>query len=267
MSHRRRRRKGNPLLAKIVVITLVIHAIALPIAAHFGAFKNIRRGPGDARVVLLDSKLKDEAEKPKEKAKEKSKPTKKASTAKGENKAANNLPQPKVVTSGPAAGDGNGSGPSAESGTGAAGKVPDGGKTTQPTTPKDDKKDSIPEPKKDPEPTKKPDPPKTDPPKTEIKKDPEPKPKKLIEAEVTAAPEPVIPDDLRSEPLDKTLVVEAMIDTGGHPTDVKVVTSTGIPDLDRIGLDTAKKYRFRPATIDGVPSEQRVRFTISFKVE
>lgn len=255
---------------KIFVVTLIFHAIALPVAAHFGAFKNIHRGPGDARIVMLSTSLKDQAEKPEEKPKEKpKKEVKKASGGKSEaNKASSNLPQPKVVTSGPTSGSGPGGGPSAESGSGAAGKVPDSGKPTTTTNKEPEvKKEPEKEPVKPVEQPKKPEPPKTDPPKTEPAKPVEPKPKKIIQAEVTEAPQPEIPDDLRSEPLDKVLVVECMVDTGGHPTDLKVVSSTGIKDLDRIGLDTAKKYRFRPATIDGIASEQPVRFKIYFKVE
>lgn len=268
---RRKKRKNNRLLTRIFIVTVVLHAIALPIAAHYGAFKNIRRGMGDARIVMLSTNIKDEPEKPKEKAKEKPKQvkdTKKASSgAKSSSKANSNLPQPKVVTSGPAAGTGGGNGgPSAESGTGVAGKVPDGAKTPPPKTEPEVKKEPTPEPPKT-EPIKKSEPPKADPPKTEPAKTPEPKAKKILEAVVAEAPEPEIPDDLRSEPLDKTLIVEAQIDTGGHPTDVTIVSSTGIKDLDRIGVETAKKYRFKPATIDGVATEQHVRFKIFFKVE
>ena len=266
---RRRKKKGNSLLMRIFLVTLVLHAIALPIAAHYGAFKNLKRGFGDARIVMLSTNIKDQPDKPKEKAKEKPKQVKDAKKAsngaKSSAKASNNLPQPKVVTSGPAAGIGEGTGPSAESGTGTAGKVPDAGKPAETKPEPEVKKEPIEPPKS--EPTKKPDPPKIEPVKTEPVKTPEPKAKKLVEAVVAEAPEPEIPDELRSEPLDKTLIVEAQIDTGGHPTDVTVVSSTGVKELDRIGLETAKKYRFKPAPIDGVASEQHVRFKIFFKVE
>ena len=261
---RRKRRKGNPLLTRILVISVVVHIIALPIAAHYGAFKNIGRGKGDSHIVMLANTIKDSPERTKEKAKKEAKKIEHKSDSKATDKAkGNNLPQPKVVTSGPAAGTGDGGGPKADSGTGTAGKVPDAGKTP----PKAD-----PEPKKEPvtEPvvTKKPDPePKKDPPKTDPVKTPETKAKKIIEASVVESPEPEIPDELRSEPLDKVLVVEAQIDTGGHPTNVSVSSSTGVKELDRIGLETARKYRFKPATVDGIASEQHVRFRIYFKVD
>ena len=259
---RTRRKKGNPLLTKILVISVIVHAIALPIAAHYGAFKNIGKGVRDSHIVMLTNAMKESAEKAKEKAKVK-RIEKKVSDSKATDRAkGNNLPQPKVVTGGPATGAGDAGGPKAESGTGKAGEVPNGPKT-QPKTEPEVKKEPVTEPVV----VKKTDPPKTDPPKTEPVKSFEPKPKKIIEATVVDAPEPEIPDDLRSEPLDTTLVVEAQIDSGGHPINVTVSSSTGIKELDRIGLETAKKYRFKPATIDGVASTQRVRFRINFKVD
>lgn len=267
---RRKRRKGNPLLTRILLISVLVHAIALPIAAHYGAFKNIGKGVRDSHIVMLTNSRKDNDEHAKEKAKEKVKKIEhKTSDAKATDKAkGNNLPQPKVVTSGPAAGDGDSGGVKAESGTGTAGKVPDGPKSEPKAEPKvEPKKEPTPDPIpiKKPEPPKEPEPepkPEPEPPKT-----PEPKSKKIVEASVIDAPEPEIPDDLRTEPLDKTLVVEAQIDSGGHLINVSVSSSTGIKDLDRIGLETAKKYRFKPATIDGVATGQRVRFRINFKVE
>ena len=263
---RKRRKKGNPLLTRILVISVVAHAIALPIAAHYGAFKNIGKGVRDSHIVMLANNLKDDPEHAKAKAKEHVKKIEhKTSDSKATDRAkGNNLPQPKVVTSGLATGPGDESGPKAESGTGTAGKVPDGPKTTPKSEPPVEPKK---EPVTEPNPPKKPETPKQTEPKLEPVKPPEPKPKKIVEASVVDAPQPEIPDELRSEPLDKTLVVEAQIDTGGHPSNVSISSSTGIRDLDKIGLETARKYRFKPATVDGIATEQRVRFRIYFKVD
>ncbi len=263
---RKRRKKGNPLLTRILVISVVAHAIALPIAAHYGAFKNIGKGVRDSHIVMLANNLKDDPEHAKAKAKEHVKKVEhKTSDSKATDRAkGNNLPQPKVVTGGSATGAGDNSGPKAESGTGAAGKVPDGPKAEPKTEPI---VEPMKEPVTEPNPPKKPDQPKPIEPKVEPAKPSEPKAKKIVEALVLEAPQPEIPDELRTEPLDKTLVVEAQIDTGGHPTNISISSSTGIKELDKIGLETARKYRFKPATVDGVASEQRVRFRIYFKVD
>jgi protein TonB len=242
---------------------VIVHVIALPIAAHYGAFKNIGKGARDSHIVMLTNSRKESEEHAKEKAKEKKIEHKTTDSKATDRAKGNNLPQPKVVTSGPSAGAGDNGGAKAESGSGTAGKVPDGPKSEPKTEPKVEPKK---EPTPDPTPIKKPEPKQPDP-KPEPPKAPEPKSKKIVEATVVDAPEPEIPDELRNEPLDKTLVVEAQIDSGGHPVNVTVSSSTGIKELDRIGIETAKKYRFKPATIDGVATDQRVRFRIFFKVE
>jgi len=267
--NRRRRRKKNPLLMRILVISVVAHAIALPIAAHYGAFEKIKKSFGDSQVVMFTTPPIENKEKPAEKAKpKKAEPTKKAPGLKGK-VASNGPPAPKVVAGGPATGDGGG-GPSVEQGSGQAGVLP---VTKTPGNEPPVTKPPVTEP-----PVTKPpvtEPPVTKPPVTEppVTKPPvvtppvEPKPKRVVAAEATVAPEPVIPDDLRSEPLDKTMVVEADVDAQGIPGNIKVASSTGIRELDEVGLDTARKYRFRPATVDDVPVGQHVRFTIIFNVQ
>lgn len=271
----RRRRKGNPLLTKIIVISLAAHAVALPILAHFGAFEKIRREFGTSKVVMVTVPPVEHEKTPPKAAKKAPKtPSAKksgSSAPKAASQAHSNLPQPKIVASN-AAGDGSGAGAVDAEGSGKAGvlptdpnKVPGGGTANPNPAP------PAPEPPKTeppkPEPPK-PEPPRPEPPKTEPPKvEPVVKPKKLVEAEAIEAPEPTIPDELRSEPFEKTLVVEADVDTGGHPINVKVVTGTGTKELDQIGLDTAKRYRFKPATLDDEPVQQHVRFHIVFKVE
>jgi protein TonB len=272
---RRRRRKGNPLLVRILVISVAAHAIALPIAAHFGAFEKLKKEFGTSRVVMV-SLPPVTAEKPKEAAKtekkEKAAPTKKAGASAPKASAAQKAgpPQPKVVaSSGPA--DGAGGGPTVDANaTGKAGALPPGANgagTTPPTpTPPVEKPPTPTETKPEPPPVTKP----VETPKEPEKKPeppPAPKPKRIIQAEAVESPEPTIPDDLRSEPFEKTLVVEADVDTGGHPTNVQVAQTTGVKELDSIGLDTARKYRFKPATVDDEPVTQHVRFRIIFKVE
>ncbi len=254
---------------RILVISLVVHAIGLPIAARFGAFEKLKKEFGTSRVVMVTMPP-IEAEKPKvaEKTQKKTAAAKKSGGAAPKASAAqkSGLPQPKVVAAG-GTGDGSGDGPTVDAnGSGKAGVLPPtepGTETVKPPEPPP----IVPE-------TKPETPPvvaaKTvDPPVAPPKVDPSPvvKPKPFVEADVIDAPVPVIPDEMRSEPFEKTLVVEADVDTSGKPLNVQIATSTGQKQLDAAGLDAARRYRFRPATLGGEAVAQHVRFRIIFKVE
>lgn len=274
-----RRRKKNPLLMRILVISVVAHIIILPVAAHFGAFDKMKKEFGTSRVVMVTVPP-DDPKKPPAKETKKAHKTqsasKKAPSASSKATSAaksSNLPQPKVVAAA-GGGDGEGGGATVDpNGTGKAGQLPTnptppGGGGGTPVTPPDKPVETLTPPNPTPP---KPEPPKpaapAEAPKPEAPKPAEPKPKKFVQIETVSAPEPQIPDDLRGEPFEKTLVVEADVDTEGKPMDVKIVESTGTKELDDIGLDTARKYRFKPATLDDTPVAGHVRFRIVFKVE
>ncbi len=273
----RRRRQRNPLLMRIVGVSILAHIIALPILAHFGAFKKIQREFIETRLVTLPPppQEKEKPEVKKQRAVQKPPPTakKSASTTSHARQAAqkSNLNQPKVVAS---AGSGNGAEgePTVDAnGMGKAGVVPTEKTNTKPPT----VQETPPLPKE--ETPKKPEPPvqtahNDTPPVKPIEKQPEikaPEVKKepvLTEAVPTHSPQPTIPDDLRSEALDKTFVAEFVVGPDGTPTEIKVSQSTGNDELDKIALDTAKQWRFKPATRDGAPVESRIRLHIEFQV-
>jgi len=255
-------------------VSILAHAIGLPIAARFGAFDKLKKEFGDSRVVMINvppDEEKKTVEKTAKKAHKTEPSNKKAPSAPSHNASAakSNLPQPKMVAAGGAAGDGDG--PSVDAnGSGKAGELPkdpnagSGGNAPPPVEP----------PKAEPKTEPAPEPPKTEPkaepPAATAKPEPpkvEPKPKKFVQVATTFAPEPQIPDELRTEPFEKTMIVEADIDIDGKPTSVTVAQSTGAKELDQVGLETARKYRFTPATLDNMPVKGHVRFTIVFKVE
>ena len=281
----RRRKQRNPLLMRIIVISILAHILLLPILAHFGAFKKIQQQfiVGEVKMITLPPPP---SVKPPEAKKEaKAKPQKPAQTAKKANattphqqRAAirTNLNQPKVAVA--TGGGGDAGGGVVEQGNGRAGEIPTPkADVTQPTV------KAEPEPKPDPKPDPKPAPmPETVKPPEQIAKviEPKPEPKTapmpepkpaphipvFTEAAQTFAPQPSIPDDLRSAALDKTVVVEITVDAEGNSTGVHLMEPTGNDELDRIALDTARKWKFKPATRDGQPVESRVRLHIEFQV-
>lgn len=277
----RRRRQKNPLLGRIIGISILVHIILLPILAHFGALKKLQDHFVQAQLVVLP---------PPEVAREKPvvKPTK---TAKAKVAAAhkgktspnhgqprvvhNNLPSPKLELA--KGGGPNGDGVKQGGGI-PPGVVPVDPNAGKPTTAKvDDSGLGGKEPVKPIVPdVKQPDKAVVQTPvkPPEIVKPIVPAmpvaPKQAI---FTAAqplddnqPKPTIPDALRSDAFDKTFVAEFTVGEDGTPMAVKAVQSTGNDELDRRALDAAKKWRFKPATRDGQPVIGRVRLFIEFQV-
>ncbi len=262
-----RRRQKNPLLAKILLISLAVHAIALPVLAHYGAFSKISRVFGASQVVMIAPAPE---ERPKEKvpAKQAKKAENQPATKKGASAPSHsaarqhsNLNQPAVVASGPGSG---GTGPAIEQGTGKAGEVP----TVKPKGPPEagaptgSAPSTSPRNETTPQPTASPTPKPAEPTPAAPKRVPV-----YREAEATYQPEPVIPDEFRAEALDKTCVLELTVGDSGAVTSARVSTSCGIRELDELALRTAKTWRFQPATADGAPMEGHVRLRIEFRVE
>ena len=253
---------------RIIVITVIIHVIALPIAAHFGAFDKIKQQFSPAKVTLVNLP-KETKEKPVEKEKKaKPKPEKTASKAVAK-KGGVVKPDPsrqKVVAVNTPDGAGAGDGPSIVQGdrTGV-GEVPLA--KIDPGTAKTGDGTRGPDPVTIPKTTEVKQPP------VEVKPLPPvepPKPKHIpvyAEPELDVSPQPVIPDDLRAEPLEKNFIALFTVGSDGKPTDIKTVQSTGNSELDAIALKTAKQWRFKPASLDGQGVESKVKLTIEFRVE
>lgn len=275
----RRRRNRNPLLMRIIGISILVHIIALPVLAHFGAFKKIEKQFLETRMVVLPPPPLPEKEKPEVKKTQQAK--KSAPSAKKSASSAphtphtaqkSNLSQPKVVADARGGAGGDDSGPTVDAnGSGKAGEIP----TTKAAPKPQPEANANPEPAKKEATTPRPAEPKPEPapmpkpaPVPEPKK-PEPEPKKepvFVEATPTLSPQPTIPDDLRADALDKTFVAEFVVSPEGVPSDIKVAQSTGNDELDRLALDTARQWRFKPATRDGQPIESRIRLHIEFQV-
>ena len=282
----RRRKQRNPLLKWILIATVLLHIILLPILAKFGALKRAQQlyTVGEVKVVNLPPPAPVKPPEVKKEAKAKPpKPNPAAKLAKAttphQRQAAtrSNLSQPKVAVASGASGGDTGGGV-VDPGTGKAGELPT--EKTDTTTPTikapDPRPDPMPivkaEPKPDPAPIAKAEP--KPEPKPEPRPAPQPKPEPApaphvpvyTEAAQTYAPQPSIPDDLRAAALDTTVVVEIVVDENGSATAVKLTKPTGNDELDRIALDTARKWKFKPALRDGQPVESRVRLHIEFQV-
>ena len=262
------RRRKNPLLGRILIVSAIAHAIALPIMAKLGTFEKIQRQFTTQAITVVPPPKEEPAAVPKDEVKKAAEPEKKAP---GPLKsAAPALNQPKVAASS-APGDAGGSGPVVNpEGTGKAGEIPKtsgtGGTGTQPvaTTPKETPKVVEPKvtPKPDTEPATKPKveaTPKVDPPVPHVPI--------LVAAESEQQPTIDIPESLRTDALDKTTVLVVTVSATGRPDEVVVSTSSGVTELDDLASRAAKQWKFRPATKDGEPVQGKVRLHIRFTVD
>lgn len=276
----RRRRQKNPLLMRIVMISIGLHILALPVLAHFGVLKKVQEKFIETQMVVLPPPPAVEKQKPvanaeKKTARKSASTGKKSAASNAHNRLAahrSNLSQPKVIAGAAAGGDGDDGGPTVDAnGSGKAGELPTA-KTDTKTGSKGDSAGSVVPVKRDDTPAAKPEAVKVA--KNDVKPAPEPvkttapapKAPVLTDVEPTYSPQPSIPDDLRTDALDKTFVAEFVVSASGTPSDVKVAQSTGNDELDRLALDTAKKWKFKPATRDGQPIESRIRLHIEFQV-
>ncbi len=274
----RRRRQKNPLLGRIIGISVLVHIILLPILAYFGAFKKIQEHFVQTQMVVLPPP-EVAKEKPVEKKQDKAKKT---AVAKAKSSASHaqahashsNVPQPHIAVA--AGNKGGDSSPAVEEGNGKAGVVPVDPNAGKPVSVIENTK-----PVEQPGKPVAPEQPKPDKPiVTAPVKPVEPIKTPVVEMPVapkapvfTAAsplndsqPKPSIPDELRSDAIDKTAVIECTVGEDGSPMAVKSVQSTGNDELDRRALDAAKKWRFKPAMRDGQPVIGKVRIFIEFQV-
>lgn len=263
-----RRRQKNPLLMRIFVISVLLHVIALPILAYYGAFKKIQAAMNGPQVIVVPPppKEKEQAAVKKQQKVAQHNQAKGKSAAKAHSAAKSNLNQPKVVAAKGPETSGGGEPTVDSNGAGKAGIVPTvkSGGTGQGanTNPKPDTK-SAPTPTT---PTPKPDPKPQPEPKAETKVAAKLKEPVFTSVEATYSPQPAIPDDLRNDVLTASMIAEFAVQSDGTPGEIKVVKSTGNKELDDIALETARKWRFKPATRDGQATEGRVRLHIDFEV-
>jgi protein TonB len=83
---------------------------------------------------------------------------------------------------------------------------------------------------------------------------------KLLEGEM-----PVYTNQARSQGIQGTIVVEALVDEHGRVFAAEVVQSLD-PDLDARTLDAVRNWAFQPAMEDGQPIMQVVRIPVNFNL-
>jgi len=259
----RRRRQKNTLLPKMLGLAVLINAVLLPILAHFGAFKNVvGQKLRPIELVKLPPPEKRPAPPKKTPKKTAAKPhpatRKTASRPATTRRAAPGPPPVRVVAAGPG-GAGGGGGGSGIVGTGTPPVPPPPPVPPAPMPPPTPPPVPVPPP-----PTPPPAPVPTPAPPPKPVPPPAPHTPVEVDAELVSQPLPVLPDDISSDDIHGSFFGLFTIHADGS-TDVKMVSSTGNSRADEIVLEAARRWKFRPTTLDGKPVQSYRRLQVEFE--
>jgi protein TonB len=84
-------------------------------------------------------------------------------------------------------------------------------------------------------------------------------PRKIVDAR------PVYPDIARQARREGTVVMEAVLDTAGRVTQLRVIQS--VPLLDQAALDAVRQWRYTPTTLGGHPVSVLMTITVRFTLQ
>jgi TonB family protein len=88
----------------------------------------------------------------------------------------------------------------------------------------------------------------------------------VVAPEKLSAPQPVYTEMARKARIQGVVIVQAIIDKTGEVTNVKVLK--GLPmGLDVAAADAVKKWKFRPATLNGKPVDVYYNLTVNFRIQ
>lgn len=88
----------------------------------------------------------------------------------------------------------------------------------------------------------------------------------FVQAEAVYNPEPEIPSHLLEEAFQSFCIARFKVKPTGL-TSVQIDTSSGSAEVDEIALETLRRWRFKPAMLDGEPVECNKRIKVEFKVD
>ena len=77
---------------------------------------------------------------------------------------------------------------------------------------------------------------------------------------------PVYPISARRRGEEGTVVLDVDVTAAGRAASVRIVSSSGFPDIDRAAQRAATQARFKPGRRDGHPVESSARLTLIFRL-
>lgn len=88
----------------------------------------------------------------------------------------------------------------------------------------------------------------------------------FVGSEIVASPQPVIPAELHEQCFKSCCIARFVIDANGKSS-VKLLTSSGSDDIDNITVSTLKRWKFRPAMLNGRAVQSSRRVKIEFEIQ
>jgi len=85
-------------------------------------------------------------------------------------------------------------------------------------------------------------------------------------AQPVFSPEPEISPELKEQCFKSCCIAKFLIKSDGN-TSVKLLTSSGSPEVDDIALHALQKWKFKPAELDGKPVDSSRKIQVEFEVE
>jgi TonB family protein len=89
---------------------------------------------------------------------------------------------------------------------------------------------------------------------------------KMIPAKIMESPSPQIPSSHQEDAFKSSCEARFLIAPSGQTT-VTLITSSGSEEIDSIALKTLKRWKFKPATLEGKPVSSSRRIKVEFEVE
>lgn len=86
------------------------------------------------------------------------------------------------------------------------------------------------------------------------------------DAVAVVAPRPEIPAELHEQCFKSCCIARFLIKDDGQYS-VKLISSSGSEPVDDIALDTLRRWKFKPALLDGKPVESSRKIRVEFQVE
>ncbi len=80
------------------------------------------------------------------------------------------------------------------------------------------------------------------------------------------SPEPEISSELKEQCFKSCCIAKFLIKSDGNMS-VKLLTSSGSPEVDDIALHALQRWKFKPAELDGNPVDSSRKIQIEFEVQ